>query len=138
MKAYDLMKAVTKNPEKYEGKRYKITKGGALRFNGQNCSEVEVKDGKIYTRNMYPAYFNIMCELEEIQKPVDFMTAANSGRCMKPLHPHEYGANGYNSLAQWLFRFSRIGGFYNRSNALEYMNGQWVIEPEGLEEEGNG
>jgi hypothetical protein len=89
----------------------------------------------------YHAYFSIDCELEEIQKPVDFMTAANSGRNIKPLHPHENGVNEYRSIAQWFYWFYWFArnwdsGTYNSKNCLEYMNGQWFIEPEG-EEEGN-
>jgi signal peptidase I len=139
MKGYDLMKGVTENPEKYEGRRYKIKRGATIDFNGQNYYGVVVRDGRIYPRDMdYHAYFNIISELEEIPKlpePVDFMTAANSRRRIKPLHPHKDANNNYYTLILWLYWFARErdNGIYNSQNALEYMNGQWVVEPEGLE-----
>jgi hypothetical protein len=138
MKAYDLMKAVVENPEKYDGKRYKIVEGAAIRFNGQLCSEIVVKDGMIQPRWIKgtgcQAFVNIYCELEEIVEPVDFMTAANSGRCIKPLHPREESIRGYLSLTQWLYWFSVNGSIYNRDNALKYLNDLWLIEPYNMKE----
>jgi hypothetical protein len=89
MKAYELMALVAKEPERYEGKRYKVTAGNSTHL-GERYSTVEVhKDfnaengmtlvgvkGDDATKLLVSV--TTRTELEEIQEPVDFMTAVKA------------------------------------------------------------
>ena len=84
IKACELMVEAQKNPEKYEGKKYKIVDGIVHDYDGEELGKLFIFDGNLCKeldkRHCY-AYISSSAELEEIKpepKPVSFMEAAKS------------------------------------------------------------
>lgn len=81
IKGYELMRLAKENPEKYEGKRYKVVKGIVLNKNG-GCFyyEVVVYNGEIViaANKNHSALIDSSTELEEIKQPVTPQEAAKS------------------------------------------------------------
>jgi len=81
IKGYELMRLAKENPEKYEGKRYKVVKGIVLNKNG-GCFyyEVVVYNGEIViaANKNHSALIDSSTELEEIKQPVTPQEAAKA------------------------------------------------------------
>jgi len=126
------MKLAAENPGKYEGKEYRITKAIVLDYEQKVLDSVWVHGGVLFKEKgnigCY-AYINSNAEVELIQEPVDFMTAVNSGKRIKPV----------NNADNWCYNFAKVWVSYfsygsrsaiNTENYLDYINGQWLIEEE--------
>lgn len=79
MFASELMELARKEPQKYEGKRYKVSEGSAM----YNCAthlrytECEIKGGRLQS-GAFPMMTFSDTELEEIPRPVPFLEAAKA------------------------------------------------------------
>ncbi len=77
MFASELMEAIRKEPEKYEGKRYEIPRGNCITGAGKPLNAVKVHNGKLLVDNDSGnyAFASSYCELEEIKQPVTWQEA---------------------------------------------------------------
>ena len=133
MKAFDLMKAAYENPEKYEGKKYKVVRGSSLGDSDENIYECIVRDGRICKHNAHsilPIFADTQLkEIEPEPKPVSFMEAVNSGKRFKPesWHPglsrYKDDDNEYRDLYDNLMMFEG-----RQMLNKEIINGLWLIE----------
>jgi hypothetical protein len=90
MFAYQLMAEIAREPERYKGKRYKVTEGNAIHLFGStyrivevyddgvasNCMTLVGVDGDRRTANVIS--ITSRTELDEINQPVPFMEAAKA------------------------------------------------------------
>jgi len=63
--ASTLMDLIRKNPEAYEGKRYKVTTGAMTNRLGKEIDQCEIKKG-IFSKNGFRGYFSDTTKLQEI------------------------------------------------------------------------
>lgn len=67
---------------------------------------------------------DINAQWQQVQEPVDFMTAVNSGKRIRPANDdYKYGT------VKGFFRFLGNESGNMGSRWLEYINGPWYIEP---------
>lgn len=123
MKAYELMKFVAENPEKYEGKKFKVIYGEVIKRTG-NPSESKVitfnENRRFVTDWNATVFFTQDTELEDIKPdPVSFMEAMNSQRLIKP-----EGYEEYRALSYWVCEFPRM----STKRFLDIINGAWYIQ----------
>jgi hypothetical protein len=83
MKAYELMALAAKDPQKYEGKRYKVIAGSPLENGLQTFYECIISNGSLRSpnRSLYLATFGDVL-LKEIEQPVscyEAMKALDNG-----------------------------------------------------------
>ena len=102
MKTSDLLKAENMN------KNYRRNSDGRLCFIGE--------DGTLYTDGgNYPGGLNVNDDWELAREPVDFMTAINSGKRIKP----NSISSDFMSVSYWL---------NTTALPLEIINRKWLIE----------
>ena len=79
MKAYDVMKLAAENPQKYEGKRYKV-RDTLIDRHGREYETAIFKSGdlRVCGDNLLFAHVNSKTELEEIPQPVPFLEAVKA------------------------------------------------------------
>jgi hypothetical protein len=133
MKAYELMKLALENSQEYEGRRYKTVKGSAFYAAEEHFRECIIYEGCLVSNNAmrYDLAVYNDTEVEEIPQSVDFITASNSMKRIKPEKPHKDAiiTDRFYYLDTWLFWFGGSSGTYNKFNCLEFINGKWLIEP---------
>jgi hypothetical protein len=81
MKAYELMYLAKREPQKYEGKKYKVVGGHAFDNEGGRLGAtdiINVEKGEMYFNNIFELNISQHTELEEIQPSVDFLTAVKA------------------------------------------------------------
>ena len=140
IKAYELIKLAVENPEKYVGKRYKVTKTRATCVS-KLFDVVEFKKGKLSSevitlvgvendvRTDYVVSFNTRTELEEIKpkpQPVTFIEAVkaldkgHAIRCLTPVHGNQvYSCYDFKSQDGAVCTY-------------EILEGTWYIEEDKL------
>jgi hypothetical protein len=129
IKAYDLMKLAAENPQKYEGKRYKVVDGAAIEPSGKEMLyEVKVnKHGRLVCGSIDNwAYISVYTELEEIKpepKPVPVLDAVAEFENGKAIRCEESGATHvYNA---WRRGLKDENG--EPVTAREILRGTWYI-----------
>jgi hypothetical protein len=78
MKAYELMKLVKENPQKYDGKQFKVTKSVVVDMNGQSYKEFKINKHGEFTTGVYRLFINDIAEVEEIKQPIPFLEAVQA------------------------------------------------------------
>lgn len=83
MKGYDLMKEVTENTGKHEGKTFDVVAGNVITYNGVDVRRVCVLNGEIVSvagilNSQLKLYFSKTAVLKQVRESVDFMTAAKA------------------------------------------------------------
>lgn len=78
MFAYELMRLAAENPEKYEGKKYKVVSGSFLFKLDKRTKSCLVKNGKMRSEEGYIISILPDTCLEEILQEVDFITAVKA------------------------------------------------------------
>ena len=130
MYASELMELARKEPEKYEGKRYKVLSvndalGAPIRdFEGYIVERVKVFNGALLidesSASNCTAFIDNRAELEEIPQPVPFMEAVNSRKKFKYFDWDNY----YSPSA-----VMRILASNTNDTVLKLINdNQWLIE----------
>ena len=121
MFASELMELARKEPQKYEGKRYKVVSGSPLENGSQTFYECVMCKGSFKSpgKNLYLAVFDDT-KLEEIPQPVSFMDAVNSRKKFKYFNWDNY----YSPSA-----VARILASNTNDTILRLINdNQWLIE----------
>jgi hypothetical protein len=81
LKAFELMKLAAENPQKYEGKRYKVVEGAVVDTRGKEHEGFRIeRDGTLADGNLR-LYVSNYGEVEEIKpepKPVPFLEAVKA------------------------------------------------------------
>lgn len=127
IKAYELMKLAAENPEKYEGKRYKVCGIYCIDHRGNKYAEAIFHNGILEGEGCNNWLFvNSNTILEEIPpepKPVSFREATQSGKKIKP------SEDGW-SFDDVDFWFRQLCCKNNNlgDNFEKYVNGQWFIK----------
>jgi hypothetical protein len=117
--ASELMELARKEPEKYEGKRYKVEGEIQLRMgNHPDKREVVVENGILLLDGGCTTFITQNTQLEEIKpepKPVGFMEAMNSGK-----HVTSEDRSIQSCTPEYLLENHRF--------TLSQINGKWFIE----------
>lgn len=121
MKAFTLMDLALQNPKQYEGKKYKVIDGKIYNTAGELVDNFKISNGGVLIdENGWRAYISSCTEVEEIQQPVSFMKAMNSGKRIKPTVLRDKSLHTeYLTVYQWL-NYQVL--------SLEQINGGWLIE----------
>jgi hypothetical protein len=132
MKAFELMYLAKMEPQKYEGKKYKITKGCALNNMGNLLNEtdvINVEKGKVYYNKIYELNISQNTELEEIQQPIPFLEAVKAYSEGKTIRCEWKGRS-----QNWASKYkngSQYMGIKECDGAIcpeEILNGTWYLE----------
>lgn len=126
MYASELMELARKEPEKYEGKRYRVLGLCCIGPERQHYSTVIVdSEGKLQGKGYDNwAYINSNTKLEEIPQSVPFAEAAaaneagNTVECVESGYTHTY-ANGFDGL---------VDEHGNAVTVREILHGEWFIK----------
>lgn len=122
IKAYDLMKQAAENPQKYEGKRYKVVTY-AVDIRGNLIEEFRInRYGEFVSKGGWLVYIKSDTLLEEIKtdpKPVSFMEAVSSGKRIK----HEGWTDFYK-----IHEACRLLACLTQSEIADRIKGKWLIE----------
>ena len=98
---------------------------GASKSGYYNLDVYNGKGGDLHSVGTGAGRFNGNIDLnmdwQQVQEPVDFMTAVNSGKMMRPAD----GSHGFMRLNSWLYSLQQSG----KERVLELINGLWEIEP---------
>lgn len=79
MKAYELMAKAVAEPEKYEGKKYGVTRGAVIDMDGNEHKKVEIiKEFGTLSCEGLRLYVSDSAEVMEIQQEVPFFQAAKA------------------------------------------------------------
>ena len=116
MRTWQMIKALTENPEL---KFKRISDGIVLKLSSKISDGIAV-DLYIYLdmgEENNCETVRLHDEWELVQEPVDFMTAANSGK--------RISGEGWDS---YYFLHEVLHILQNRDNALDLINGKWLIE----------
>jgi len=122
MFASELMEKARKEPQKYEGKKYKAVGGNVIvDLNGENFKDAYVANGELKVGAHVHARISSKLELEEIPQPVTFMEAINV-RPNRIICEHNGRSKEYGGIA-----FTTVD---NGSPVTfdEILNGKWFIK----------
>jgi hypothetical protein len=128
------MELARKEPQKYEGKRYKVVRGSARGYNGDESKEIKLCSSGQMSTGFLAAYISSDTELEEIPQPVTFMEAVKAA--IEGKHPtimldnikHVMTADksSYGEIGYWLKVKSENGITYGISTGM--IDGMWTVE----------
>lgn len=132
-KIYEWIEENTKQPKELEApepKTYRASEIIAMIEDGKLIDEdtiinkdeekVDISSIKTWGISLYDAPFTI----KERLTPVDFNTAVNSGKKIKPLSLKD--EKSYHPYTYWLGYL--VSGMAHGKQPLDYINGQWLIE----------
>lgn len=129
IKACELMTETLKNPEKYEGKKYKVKFGACITYGGKDLEEVIATGGYLVGGAASRVYVSETTELEEIKpgpKPVPFMEAVKAyraGETIRCERESKFDMTTYCSGGDLTDR-----EHHRPINPDEILNGTWYIE----------
>ena len=117
------------NPQKYEGKQYKVVDGSPLYSAGQELSKCEVHTGRLTVPNNSARTFAVYSDtmLEPIPQPIPFMNATKifiSGKTVI-CDTKEFGKRKYTKKTEGA-RFEEEDGI--PVSAYEILYGTWCVE----------
>lgn len=109
MKSWEVVKALSENP-----KRKFICKGVVAE---------NISGDLVLSKEGVEFGFCVNDEWEEIKEPVDFMTAINSGKRIKPA-----GSTGNFMTIKSLSGYMLGSKYKSEEDRIELINGKWIIE----------
>jgi hypothetical protein len=123
MKAFELMKLVAENPQKYEGKRYKVVLACVIEpTHNKKLYETSVRNGQLIAGDDDNwAYVNSHTELEEIPQSVPFMEVVKAYSKGKTIKCERNG--GYKEYSPCGLKNAKIGLYPD-----DIFDGEWFIK----------
>lgn len=126
IKAYELMALAAKEPEKYQGKKFRVVNGAAISYGSKHAYTEVVFDGDDFVNqvgNSFRLFFSSITELEEILPYVTFEEATKSEMRIK----HD-NWGGYVCLSGAIYLLST---YPSKSLRTMLSEKKWLVEPEG-------
>jgi hypothetical protein len=133
--ASELMELARKEPQKYEGKRYKVAEGCAVDvISGERVYSIDIAGGRFYSNN-YGVAITTSVVLEEIPpepKPVTFMEAVEAygkGETIRCKINHGGRTNEYDYIPQFTcdFGYKFVAKGSCEISSGEILRGKWFI-----------